>query len=69
MLESKSFVGWQWFRYTDNDPDKPGLSPDSPDRNANKGILTRKYEPWNDLLSFMKEININSYRLTEYFDR
>ena len=69
MLESRVFVGWQWFRYTDNDPDKPGLSPDSPDRNANKGILTRKYEPWNDLLSFMKEININSYRLTEYFDR
>ncbi|MBE7046427.1 MAG: DNRLRE domain-containing protein [Ruminococcaceae bacterium] len=68
MLESDVFVGWQWFRYTDN---LGGASDGSysPDKNANKGIYTRDYKPWTEILSIMKELNINVYSLTQYFDK
>ena len=67
MIESKVFVGWQWFKYMDNDPayGKNHFS----NVNANKGIITRDYKNWDTFLSHMKEININTYSLIEYFDK
>ncbi len=66
MLESKAFVGWQWFRYIDNPGDDK--YDEGPDTNANKGVYTNYYEPWEELLNQMKLINENAYSLTEYFD-
>ncbi|MBE7046431.1 MAG: DNRLRE domain-containing protein [Ruminococcaceae bacterium] len=67
MLESKVFVGWQWFRYIDNPGDKK--LDEGADTNANKGIYTNFYTPWEELLSQMKRINNNVYSLADYFDR
>ena len=66
MIESKVFVGWQWFRYTDN---LGGRDSDGPDVNSNKGIYTRDYKPWPVILEAMKDINQNVYALTQHFDK
>ncbi len=67
MIESKIFVGWQWFKYMDNDPAYPDNH--FSNVNANKGIITREYKTWDTFLSHMKEMNINTYSLIGYFDK
>jgi hypothetical protein len=66
MLESKLFVGWQWFKYMDNDPSNPDQDVSNID--ANKGIISREYVFYETLLGHMNDINKNSYNLTQYFD-
>jgi len=68
MLESRVFVGWQWFKYMDNDPTYMRDQPTHSNYDSNKGIITRDYRPYSELLSQMKKLNVNVYRLTEYFD-
>ena len=67
LLESKVCVGWHWFKYMDNDP--ANLSTDPSNRDANKGIVTSRYEPYPALLDQMKPLNDRVYSLTDYFDR
>ncbi|MBI5689690.1 MAG: hypothetical protein HZC55_06295 [Verrucomicrobia bacterium] len=67
LLESKGCVGWQWFKYIDNDPDDTRADPSN--RDSNKGIVSNRYEPYTDLLTAMKRINERTYRLVDYFDR
>ena len=67
LLESRVCVGWHWFRYSDNDPNQKGADPSNLD--ANKGIVTSDYEPYETLLETMKEINQRCYRIVDHFDR
>jgi hypothetical protein len=67
LLESRSCVGWHWFKYIDNDPADTKADPSNTD--SNKGIVTNRYEPYADLLTAMKRVNERVYRLTESFDR
>lgn len=67
LLESKVCVGWHWFKYSDNDPAEPGTDPSN--RDANKGIVTARYETYPALLAGMKPLNDRVYGLTEFFDR
>lgn len=67
LLESGNCVGWHWFRYQDNDPTARGADPSNID--ANKGIVNNSYEPYRDMLPLMRELNVNMYRLADYFDR
>ena len=67
LLESRVCVGWHWFRYSDNDPNQKGADPSNLD--ANKGIVTSDYEPYETLLESMKEINQRCYRIVDHFDR
>ncbi len=67
MLESKIFVGWQWFKYMDNDPSNPNQDVSNID--ANKGIISREYVFYETLLDHMNDINMNAYNLTQYFDK
>ncbi len=66
LLESRGCVGWHWFKYMDNDPED--LRTDPSNRDSNKGIVNIKYEPYAPLMDLMKPININVYRLADYFD-
>lgn len=66
LLESKNCVGWHYFKYQDNDPTAKGVDPSNLD--ANKGIVTSKYKPWTAMLDKMKALNINAYKLINYFD-
>jgi len=57
LLEAKNCVGWDWFRYQDDD-----IS------NTNKGLYSPDYVQWPELKLFMRHLNYNAYELTEYFD-
>jgi hypothetical protein len=67
LLESKVCIGWDWFKYMDNDPADTGVDPSN--RDSNKGILSNRYEPYDPLLEAMKELNERTYMLTAYFDQ
>jgi hypothetical protein len=66
LLESRACVGWHWFKYADNDPDDTSTDPSN--RDSNKGIVTREFEPYAPLLEEMRELNRAVYPLTTYFD-
>ena len=67
LLESKACVGWHWFRYSDNDLNQKGVDPSNLD--ANKGIVTSLYEPYETLLEGMKSVNQRCYRIVKHFDK
>jgi concanavalin A-like lectin/glucanase superfamily protein len=66
LLESRACVGWHWFKYQDNDPEKKGAELSNID--SNKGIVDIRYEPYTEFVELMKEINREVYPLTQYFD-
>ena len=66
LLESKVCVGWHWFKYIDNDPADTRADPSNTD--ANKGLLSNRYEPYADLLAATKRINERVYGLVNFFD-
>ena len=55
------------FKYADNDLNEPG--PDPSNRDANKGIVGNRYEPYLTLLEAMKPVNDRAYSLADYFDQ
>lgn len=59
LLKSKIFVGWHYFKFQD-------------DGDSNKGIYTtsaKGRQEYTELTSLMKELNINTYKLINYFDK
>ena len=66
LLESGNCVGWQWFRYLDNDPTDKSKKPEHND--SNKGLLNNEYEPYKELAEGMKQMNCNVYPLANFFD-
>lgn len=66
LLESKSCVGWHWFKYLDNDP--ADTRTDASNRDSNKGILNSRYEPYTPLLDAMRELNTRIHPLIQQFD-
>lgn len=67
LLESKACVGWHFFKYQDNDPTAKNVDPSNID--SNKGIVNNDYEYYQQLMPLMKQLNVNRYKLTEYFDK
>ena len=65
LLQSKSCIGWNWFKYADNDP--ADTSADPSNRDSNKGIVNTHYQPYQTLLDAMKPLNDRAYSLAEYF--
>lgn len=59
LLLSDSCVGWQWFKYQDNDPTDKTLDPTNID--ANKGVVDNSYNPYGLLLDGMRRINARRY--------
>lgn len=66
LLESRVCVGWQWFKYGDNDPADRRADPSN--INSNKGITTNRYQPYKPLLEAMKELNERVYTLVDHMD-
>lgn len=66
LLESKYCVGWQWFKYMDNDPTSPS---DPSNIDGNKGLVKIDYEPYEPLVEKMKDLNLRAYNLIDYFDK
>lgn len=67
LLESKSCVGWHFFKYQDNDPTAKNVDPSN--LNSNKGIVSNRYVYYSSFLSWMKQLNENVYSLIEYLDQ
>lgn len=67
LLQSKDCIGWHWFKYIDNDPADTRADPSN--RDANKGILNNRYQPYAPLLDSMKRINQRAYGLVDHFDK
>lgn len=61
LLKADGCVGWHWFKYIDNDPEAKNVDPSNVD--SNKGMLSNRYEPYEPLLRFMKELNSRAYGL------
>ena len=66
LIESGVCIGFQWYKYADNDPD--GGQTDVSNLNSNKGIIDRDYNYYYDLIEKMTELNNNVFALAEYFD-
>jgi len=66
LIASKTMVGWQWFKYQDNDPNDPKAELSNKD--ANKGIVNVNFESYAPLLERMRQLNPNAYALADYFD-
>ena len=66
LLECKGCVGFDWFKYWDNDP--TNTEADLSNRDSNKGILDNNGEEYTDLVNYMAELNTQKYNLIKFFD-
>ena len=66
LLASRACVGWQWFKYQDNDPDDPHA--EASNRDSNKGIVDRFYKPYKPLLARMQDLNRKMYGISDAID-
>lgn len=55
LLHNPCFVGWQYFRFMDNN-------------NSNKGMVSARREEYTDMTRYMEELNSQVYRLIDFFD-
>lgn len=67
LLQSKSCIGWHWFKYQDNDPTFTKADPSNND--ANKGIVNNDYKVYQSLLDEMKKLNTNRFQLIELLNK
>lgn len=56
ILQSKYFIGWQYFRWID-------------DGTSNKGIVSVNNEPWTEMIAYMKELNDQVYNIIDFLDK
>jgi hypothetical protein len=66
LLECKGCVGFDWFKYLDNDPDD--LSADLSNRNSNKGFVDNEGNEYTELAEYMGELNNQKYNIIKFFD-
>ena len=65
LLECKGCVGFDWFKYWDNDPDDS--SADLSNINSNKGIIDNDGNEYAVLVEYMEELNNQKYSLIKFF--
>ena len=66
LLECKGCVGFDWFKYWDND--STNTEADLSNRDSNKGILDNNGDEYTDLTKYMGELNNQKYSLINFFD-
>lgn len=66
LLNSKSCVGWHFFKYQDNDPNAKNTDPSNKD--GNKGLVNNSFKFYPKLMKLMKELNENKYRLVTFLE-
>jgi hypothetical protein len=60
LLQENNCVGWVHFEYNDEYSSSGNAS--------NKGIVSLEYEPYEVFLSCMRQLNVNTFALIDYFD-
>jgi hypothetical protein len=66
LLNSKSCVGWHYFKYQDNDPTAKNVDPSNTD--SNKGLVNNSFRYYKEFVKLMKEFNDNKYQLIQYLE-
>ena len=66
LMECKGCVGFDWFKYWDNDPTDENA--DDSNRDSNKGMYSNEGTEYTDLSDYMKELNKQKYHIIEFFD-
>jgi hypothetical protein len=66
LLECKGCVGFDWFKYWDNDPDDKNA--DLSNIDSNKGIIDNQGCEYTELTRYMSELNNQKYSLINFFD-
>jgi hypothetical protein len=66
LLNSKSCVGWHYFKYQDNDPTAKSVDPSNTD--SNKGLVNNSFQYYKPFVKLMKEFNDNKYQLIQYLE-
>jgi hypothetical protein len=65
LLESRTCVGWHWFKYHDDPKESTNLDSAG---GVNKGMFTQTLEPRETILNAARAVNLQAYPLTEFFD-
>lgn len=68
LIESKNCIGWHWYKYMDNDPNKVGQLELS-NLDSNKGIVSINFDEYQPLVEKMQELNLRIYSLADFFDQ
>lgn len=55
LLRNPCYIGWQYFRFMDNN-------------NSNKGLVSATREEYTDMTPYTAELNSQVYRLIDFFD-
>lgn len=66
LLGSKVCVGWQWFKYMDNDTSD--LDAELSNRDSNKGMVSTTFEPHTALIEEMRKLNRCVFSVIDYLD-
>lgn len=67
LLQSNSCVGWNFFKYQDNDPTDKTVDPSN--RDSNKGLFNNKYEPYDAFTGPVREFNKRRYSVWSRFHK
>ena len=66
LMECKHCVGFDWFKYWDNDP--LDSSADISNIDSNKGVYDNGANEYTELTKYMKELNTQKYNIVKFFD-
>ena len=66
LMECQHCVGFDWFRYWDNDPLDTGA--DASNIDSNKGVYDNEANEYTDLTKYIKELNTQKYNIIKFFD-
>ena len=66
LLEMCNCAGWMWFEFMDNYGS--AVSGSTKWTGSNKGIVSARFEPYQECLDLMHELHLNIYNIIDYFD-
>lgn len=64
LLRAQNCAGWIHFKYGDT----KYKSKSGNEAYCNKGIVDFNFEPYTDFLKYVKQVNVNTFSLIDYFD-
>lgn len=66
LLEMGNCTGWMWFEFMDNYGS--AASGSTQWTGSNKGIVSARFEPYEECLELMRQLHLNIYNIIDYFD-
>lgn len=67
LIKTGKCVGWQWFKYQDNDPQD--TTADASNTDSNKGLVTWDFRRYDDMIRHMVAANAQIYHLAQFYSK